>query len=63
MNSPQELRTIISSGLLSFPLTDFDAQLRSAPKPFAERLERLMPYGAAALFDQLGRMISKLGPQ
>jgi 5-dehydro-4-deoxyglucarate dehydratase len=50
MTTPQELKTTISSGLLSFPLTDFDAQLRFAPKPYAERLEWLMPYGATALF-------------
>lgn len=50
MTSPQELKATISSGLLSFPLTDFDAQLRFAPRPYAERLEWLMPYGASALF-------------
>jgi 5-dehydro-4-deoxyglucarate dehydratase len=50
MTTPQELKSIISSGLLSFPLTDFDSQLRFAPKPYAERLEWLMPYGATALF-------------
>jgi 5-dehydro-4-deoxyglucarate dehydratase len=48
--TPQDLKHTISSGLLSFPLTDFDAQLRFAPKPYAERLEWLMPYGATALF-------------
>lgn len=48
--SPQELKTVLQSGLLSFPLTDFDAQLKFAPKPFAERLEWLQPYGASALF-------------
>jgi 5-dehydro-4-deoxyglucarate dehydratase len=36
--------------LLSFPLTDFDSQLRFAPKPYVQRLEWLMPYGASALF-------------
>lgn len=50
MTTPQELKTTISSGLLSFPLTDFDSELRFAPKPYAERLEWLMPYGATALF-------------
>jgi 5-dehydro-4-deoxyglucarate dehydratase len=50
MTSPQELKHTISSGLLSFPLTDFDANLQFAPKPFADRLEWLMPYGATALF-------------
>jgi 5-dehydro-4-deoxyglucarate dehydratase len=47
---PQELKRVLESGLLSFPLTDFDAQLRFAPKPYAARLEWLMPYGASALF-------------
>ena len=50
MITPQELKTITSSGLLSFPLTDFDSELRFARKPYAERLEWLMPYGATALF-------------
>ena len=48
--NPQELKRVLESGLLSFPLTDFDSQLRFAPKPYAERLEWLMPYGASALF-------------
>ncbi|MBL8275443.1 MAG: 5-dehydro-4-deoxyglucarate dehydratase [Pelomonas sp.] len=48
--SPQELKTVLESGLLSFPLTDFDADLNFAPKPYAERLEWLQPYGASALF-------------
>lgn len=47
MTTPQELKAIISSGLLSFPLTDFDSQLRFAPEPYAQ-LEWLMPYGASA---------------
>jgi len=48
--SPQELKLVLEAGLLSFPLTDFDAELRFAPKPYAERLEWLQPYGASALF-------------
>jgi 5-dehydro-4-deoxyglucarate dehydratase len=48
--NPQELKQVLESGLLSFPLTDFDTQLRFAPKPYAARLEWLMPYGACALF-------------
>jgi hypothetical protein len=40
MTTPQDLKKIISTGLLSFPLTDFDSQLRFAPKPFAERPTR-----------------------
>lgn len=50
MTTPQELKATISAGLLSFPLTDFDREQRFAPRPFAERLEWLMPYGATALF-------------
>jgi 5-dehydro-4-deoxyglucarate dehydratase len=50
MTTPAELKHVLESGLLSFPLTDFDAQLRFAPRPYAQRLEWLMPYGASALF-------------
>lgn len=48
--NPQELKQTISSGLLSFPVTDFDAQGTFWPNTYAERLEWLMPYGASALF-------------
>lgn len=48
--NPQDLKTIMSSGLLSFPLTDFDAQGNFNAKSYAERLEWLAPYGASALF-------------
>ncbi len=48
--SPQELKAVLQAGLLSFPLTDFDAQLNFAPKAYADRLEWLQPYGASALF-------------
>ena len=47
---PQDLKTIIGSGLLSFPLTDFDAQGDFQRKTYIERLEWLAPYGATALF-------------
>ncbi len=47
---PQELKSIMSSGLLSFPLTDFDAQGDFNPHSYAARLEWLAPYGATALF-------------
>jgi 5-dehydro-4-deoxyglucarate dehydratase len=46
----QDLKTIMSSGLLSFPLTDFDAHGDFNAKGYAERLEWLAPYGASALF-------------
>ena len=48
--TPEELKSVLQSGLLSFPLTDFDADLRFAPRPYAERLEWLQPYGASVLF-------------
>jgi 5-dehydro-4-deoxyglucarate dehydratase len=48
--SPHDLKHAMSSGLLSFPLTDFDAELRFEPKGYARRLEWLMPYGATVLF-------------
>lgn len=48
--SPKELKQILQAGLLSFPLTDFDEQLRFEPKGYAARLEWLQPYGATALF-------------
>ena len=48
--SPQELKRVLESGLLSFPLTDFDADLNFNPKGYAERLDWLQPYGASALF-------------
>jgi 5-dehydro-4-deoxyglucarate dehydratase len=48
--NPQELKSIMSHGLLSFPLTDFDANGDFHKKGYIERLEWLAPYGATALF-------------
>ena len=48
--NPQELKTIMGSGLLSFPITDFDAQGNFNAKSYISRLEWLAPYGASALF-------------
>jgi 5-dehydro-4-deoxyglucarate dehydratase len=50
MMTPQQLKTTISSGLLSFPLTDFDSEGNFNAKGYAARLEWLAPYGATALF-------------
>jgi len=47
---PQILKDVMSSGLLSFPVTDFDKDFNFNPKGYAERLEWLAPYGASALF-------------
>lgn len=48
--NPEQLKQIISSGLLSFPITDFDAEGNFDPRSYAARLEWLAPYGATALF-------------
>ncbi|MFM0393254.1 5-dehydro-4-deoxyglucarate dehydratase [Paraburkholderia phytofirmans] len=50
MTSPQELKAIVSEGLLSFPVTDFDAHGEFRADTYAKRLEWLAPYGATALF-------------
>ena len=47
---PQQLKATLASGLLSFPVTDFDAAGDFRPSTYASRLEWLMPYGASALF-------------
>ncbi|WP_280150548.1 5-dehydro-4-deoxyglucarate dehydratase [Piscinibacter sp. XHJ-5] len=48
--TPQDLKHIISSGLLSFPITDFDTEGNFDARSYAARLEWLAPYGATALF-------------
>ena len=52
--SPQELKTILSSGLLSFPVTDFDEQGTFRASTYKKRLEWLSSYGASALFSAGG---------
>jgi 5-dehydro-4-deoxyglucarate dehydratase len=47
---PRELKATLCSGLLSFPVTDFDAKGDFRPKGYAGRLEWLGGYGASALF-------------
>lgn len=48
--TPQDLKDVMSSGLLSFPVTDFDSNGHFDAKGYAARLEWLAPYGASALF-------------
>ncbi|MBS0430218.1 MAG: 5-dehydro-4-deoxyglucarate dehydratase [Proteobacteria bacterium] len=48
--TPQELKSIMGSGLLSFPVTDFDASGDFDRAGYIKRLEWLGPYGASALF-------------
>jgi 5-dehydro-4-deoxyglucarate dehydratase len=47
---PEELKSLLSHGLQSFPVTDFDASGEFEPNGYRGRLEWLMPYGASALF-------------
>jgi len=47
---PEDLRAALGTGLLSFPVTDFDAQGDFDPGSYRARLEWLVPYGASALF-------------
>ncbi|MEK9968614.1 MAG: 5-dehydro-4-deoxyglucarate dehydratase [Ferrovibrio sp.] len=47
---PNALKAAISTGLLSFPVTDFDTAGNFEPKGYRRRLEWLAPYGASALF-------------
>jgi 5-dehydro-4-deoxyglucarate dehydratase len=48
--TPQDLKQVMSSGLLSFPVTDFNANGDFNAASYAARLEWLAPYGATALF-------------
>jgi 5-dehydro-4-deoxyglucarate dehydratase len=48
--TPLELKKTMSAGLLSFPITDFDAAGDFRADTYAQRLEWLMPYGATVLF-------------
>src|SRR3954465_1449990 len=48
--NPLELKQTMSTGLLSFPITDFDAAGDFRADTYIKRLEWLMPYGATVLF-------------
>jgi 5-dehydro-4-deoxyglucarate dehydratase len=50
MLSPQELKTRIGSGLLSFPVTSFDEEDRFDSKAYKAHIEWLSSYPAAGLF-------------
>lgn len=47
---PFELREILRSGLLSFPVTDFTPEGDFEPRGYAARLDWLAPFGARVLF-------------
>lgn len=48
--TPQELKRALGDGLLSFPVTPFDAALSFAPAPYQRHIEWLSGHEAAALF-------------
>ncbi|RXK54505.1 5-dehydro-4-deoxyglucarate dehydratase [Oleiharenicola lentus] len=48
--TPEVLKRTMSSGLLSFPVTDFNAAGDFRADTYRQRLEWLMPYGATVLF-------------
>mgnify|MGYP002403000777 CR=1 FL=1 len=47
---PLELKRVLSDGLMSFPITDFDEAGDFDAASYRKRLEWLMPYGASVLF-------------
>lgn len=47
---PNELKAALAAGLLSFPVTPFDAAGEFAPAPYAEHIGWLSGFGAATLF-------------
>ena len=47
---PNELKQRLSAGMLSFPLTDFDAQDEYDARASAQRLEWLSGFDSAAVF-------------
>jgi len=48
--TPQELKDVLSDGLMSFPITDFHEDGSFDADGYRARLEWLVPYGARALF-------------
>lgn len=48
--TPHELKQIVGAGLLSFPVTDFAADGAFDETSYRQRIEWLLPFGAAALF-------------
>lgn len=50
MTSPQDLKSAIGAGLLSFPVTPFDAKNRFAADVYADHVEWLSGFNATALF-------------
>jgi len=47
---PQQIKSALGSGLLSFPVTPFDADNRFAPEPYRKHVEWLSGFEAPVLF-------------
>jgi len=60
MTTPQELKQIVSEGLLSFPVTDFDSQGNFRADTYAERQTGLM--GRESLTPYDGMVFLWTGP-
>ena len=50
MMSPEEIKQALGSGVLSFPVTPFDAENVFAPDPYKKHVEWLSGFGAPVLF-------------
>ena len=48
--NPNDLKSHLASGLLSFPVTPFDAEMRFAPDVYEKHIDWLSGFDAAALF-------------
>ena len=48
--TPEQLKTALGSGLLSFPVTHFDAEGKFAPDSYRAHVEWLAGYKAPVLF-------------
>ena len=53
--SPDELKSLIPFGLLSIPLTDFNGNDEFDAKASARRLEWLLGYKTATLYERLAQ--------
>jgi len=48
--TPSRLRGALSDGLLSFPITDFDAEGRFSPDSYRDRIAGFVEHGVSAVF-------------
>ena len=52
--NPQEMAAKIGSGLLSFPVTHFDAELKFDEAPYRQHCSWLLEHDVAGLFAAVG---------